>query len=233
MPSINTFGVPLIVTTMMTRTNGMPAPPERRNKVCSGERLGIVKFSSKPLCESPEAAFTWMLVNASSTSRGTGTGTPGPIISVRWMGPGLAMARLNPRRQRDTDLAPDHIRELVRTQHAVRVAQAPELLRIAEIARRDVVEAVALGDGVLLQEREALRQRHEAAAHIDDRPAVGTGALRRRDIVVAAAWRKQRDLEHARRVERLHRIGHGRPPKPKLSSPTAASWPASRSFACR
>jgi hypothetical protein len=53
-------------------------------------------------------------------------------------------------RERHADPAADFVGQLGRPQHAVGVAQPPELLGIAEIARRDVVEAVAFLDGVFL-----------------------------------------------------------------------------------
>ena len=61
----------------------MLAPPVSRNSVCSGERFEMRSVSSKPLCVSPEPDSTLTSCTASSTSRGAGTGTPGPISSWR------------------------------------------------------------------------------------------------------------------------------------------------------
>src|SRR6185369_16869538 len=143
-PSISTFGVPLTVTTMITRMIGIVAPPARRNMVCSGERLLMVKTSSKA-ASFPVEIITFTLSSASSTTCGTGLAMAGPIISVRWipfsMASGAASADAG--RQRDAQLARDGLGELLGAHGAVRVAEPPEELRIAEVLRGDVVEPLS------------------------------------------------------------------------------------------
>src|SRR5512142_3402068 len=102
----------------------------------------------------------------------TGTGTAGPIISVMWI-PLSIRAPRHARGQRDPDDVTDLLRQLGRTHDAVRVADAPELQRVTEVARGDVVEPLAFADGVQRQERETIRRRNEAAYEIDDWRLVG------------------------------------------------------------
>src|SRR3954466_6856940 len=152
MPSIRISEVPPKLTMMTTRTSGIGEPPESRKSVCSGERLLSVNSSWKPL---PLSLFvvTVTEVSASSTSCETGTGTTGPIMSVR-LKPLTIVSSGNIFWQRDPETAADRFQYLVRPTRAVSVADAPELLRIAKILRRDVVEPFALRHGVLLQKRE-------------------------------------------------------------------------------
>ena len=73
----------------------------------------------------------------------------------------------------------------------VGVAQAPELLRIADIPGGEIIQAIALHDEMLLHHAELFRRRHEAAAQIDHRPAVARGQLGRCDGVIAAVGGKR------------------------------------------
>ena len=83
-PSINTSGMPLMVTMMTTRSSGIGTAPDSRNSVWSGERWLNEKLRSNPLWRPGSAVtLTLTLVRASRTGRGTGTGTTGPIMSVR------------------------------------------------------------------------------------------------------------------------------------------------------
>jgi len=82
-PSISTSGVPFMVTMMMTRMKGTRLPPVSRNRVCSGDFWLNWKVSWKPLgVRGAAEVVTWMLVSASSTAWGTGTGTVGPMSRV-------------------------------------------------------------------------------------------------------------------------------------------------------
>src|SRR5262245_32865244 len=144
----------------------------------SGDFLLTAKVSWKPLRSLPLVTCT--LVSESITDCGAGMGTAGPINSVRWIplctgrcSCGCVLRSAHRRRrhafgQRDAQTAPDFLGELVRPHGTIGVADAPELLRVVEIARRDVVETIALRDHVLLQQRETFRRRHEAAPEIDD-----------------------------------------------------------------
>ena len=66
-------------------------------------------------------------------------------------------------------LVADRVGQFVGPHRAVGVAEAPELLGIAQILRRDIVEPFALRHRVFLQQRRTLRRRHETALQIDDR----------------------------------------------------------------
>ena len=91
--------------------------------------------------------------------------------------------------QRDAQTPSNRLGQLRRAQRAVGVAQTPELFRVAEVMRGDVIEPLALRDGVLLQQLEAFRLRHEATPEIDDGEAAHF-ERRRLDAVVTAGERK-------------------------------------------
>ena len=80
--------------------------------------------------------------------------------------------------------------QLVRLQHIVGVADAPELCRIAEISRGDIVQALSLRHRAFDQSRGANRWRDEASPYKPnlDRQAVAVCRGQRCDryIVVAA-----------------------------------------------
>src|SRR3954452_17045437 len=101
------------------------------------------------------------------TDRGAGTGTAGPIISVRWTPLSIGHPR-DAFRQRDAQPAADGFGQFVGTHRAVGVTDPPELLGVVEIPRGDVVQPLALLDHMLLQQRVALRPRHETAPQVDD-----------------------------------------------------------------
>src|ERR1043165_5790226 len=216
-PSMSTFGVPLTVTTTTTRTIGMAPPPASRKTVCSGERV-----------------VTRMLCKASRTSWLTGTGTAGPIISDIWM----PLSIRSPRHalgQRDPDDGTDLLGELRGAHDAVGIADAPELQRIAEVARGDVVEALALAERVQGQQREAVRPRQEAAGQIDDGRLVRPVDLQRGDAVIAAAVGKRGGLQRRSLQDLLEDVGrcaHGMPPMPRVSAPALRACDAKRSFCC-
>src|SRR5215211_4150306 len=111
---------------MMTRMNGGIAPPESRKMVCNGERLLSVNASSKPLEVSPEVVVTVTLVNASSATCGTGTGTAGPTISVRLTPLSTGHSRYA-FWQGDPQPPANRFGQFVRAHRAVRIAHAPEL----------------------------------------------------------------------------------------------------------
>src|SRR5215213_3284346 len=183
-PSISTSDAPLTVTAMTTRTSGMDAPALNMKTVCRGERALTEKVNWKAL--GPSVLFvTCTPVNAFSTSSETGTGTAGPIIRVRCTPLAIGASRYSV--GQGYSQPPAHpLGELSRLHGRVRVAQSPEKLRIAKIMSRDIVEAVALSDRVLLKEGEALGRRDEAAAEVDDRAAVRGLHLRGLDCVIPA-----------------------------------------------
>ena len=81
-PSMSTVVWPLTVTAITTRTRGIDKPAPTRNRVCSGDWVLILNTSSNPLV--PVALLiTFTESRALMTSRGTGTGSMGPIIRVR------------------------------------------------------------------------------------------------------------------------------------------------------
>src|SRR5688572_26807478 len=102
------------------------------------------------------------LCSASSTKRGAGTGTAGPIMSVRWMPFNMRGRLLGARgrhalRQRDANHVAGSRGEIVRTQRAVGIAHAPELFRIANVAGGQDIEPLPFDDEVLVEESEVLR----------------------------------------------------------------------------
>src|SRR5581483_8000737 len=169
-PSISTWGRPLIVATSRTRTSGMLAPPASKNSVCNGELVVRVNCNWKTLGPwSGVVTCTW--VSASRMSAETGTGTAGPIIKVRCTPLSTRRPR-NAFRQGDAELPARRLGQLFRADRPVRVADAPELLRVADIARGQVVQPVAARHRVLLQQGEALRLGHEPPPEVGDRLAV-------------------------------------------------------------
>src|SRR5664279_930498 len=171
-PSMRTSGRPFKVTTRITRMMGGSEPPTSRNRVCRGPLLLRLNFSSKPLgvLLSPPM-FTCTLWSAFRTASGTGTGTTGPIISVRWT-PLSIGGSWNALGKRDAEPPAQALQQLLGPHGPVCVADAPEGFGIAEILLGDVVQALALRDHVLAQEREALGRRQEAADQVGDHPMV-------------------------------------------------------------
>src|SRR5688500_8653023 len=165
-PSTSTCGVPLMVATMTTRTSGIGLPPESRKRVCSGDEVFNVNCNWKTLGRS-SLVVTVTEVSASSTSRGTGIGTTGPIIRVRWMPLSIGRSR-DALRQGDAQPAARGLGQFLGTHRAIGVADAPKELWIAQVVRGDLVQSLTRGDGVLLEQCEALRGRHDAAAQVGD-----------------------------------------------------------------
>ena len=82
-PSISTLATPLTVATRTTRMKSSGMPPVSRKRICSGDCLSMLKVSWKPLWPT-SSVLTSTSASASSTARGTVSGTTGPIISVSW-----------------------------------------------------------------------------------------------------------------------------------------------------
>ena len=80
-PSINTLATPLTVATRTTRMKSRGMPPVRRKRICSGDCLSMLKTSWKPLWPT-SSVLTSTSERESSTTRGTVSGTTGPIINV-------------------------------------------------------------------------------------------------------------------------------------------------------
>src|SRR5689334_344482 len=130
-----------------------------------------------------------MLSSASSTGLGAGTGVLGPINRVRWIPLSIEVPRY-PFRQGDAQAATDGLGKCVRAHGAVGVGDAPELFGVGQVTRRDAVEPLAFRHHMLLKQDEAFGRRHEAAAQVDDRLAVGAFILRRLDAEIAAVeWK--------------------------------------------
>src|ERR1051326_2885510 len=155
--------------------------------VSSGDFLLTAKVSWKPLRSLPFVTCT--LVSASMTERGGGTGTAGPISTVRCTPLSIGHPR-DAFRQGDAQPPSDRLGQLVGAHGAIGVADAPELLGVVEIARRDVVDALALGDRMFLQQREAFRRRHEAPAQINESDARRVLERRGLETGVAAGRRE-------------------------------------------
>src|SRR4051812_35283916 len=219
---------PPSVTAITTRRNGIPAPPVSRKSVWSGERLEIRNVISKPLCVSPEFDSTLTSCTASSTARGTGTATPGPINNWRRTACSAIARARNVEGQRDPQAAPDRIAEGTRIDDAVRVRELPPQLRVTGVSRAEEIAAIALDDAHLVQKREPLRARAEAAAQERNRRLAVAGIpgidARRR---VPARRRERRCRDGARGEQLLQRIGHQpRPSTPRSESCTDVARPA-------
>src|SRR4051794_31823017 len=221
-PSISTVVVPRNVMAITTRKIGMLEPPVSRKSVCSGERFEILSASSKPLCVSPEFDSTVTCVTASITSRGAGTGTPGPMSSWRRAGSGIRA--WHPLRKRDAQPPADGKRQVARIHDAVCVGKPPPQLRSADVAVREHVAPVALDDARLVERREQLRARTEPAAQ-ERRRLLRTSGIPRVDthVRVPARRRERRRRDGARGEELLQRIGHQRPSTPSCESGTDAA----------
>src|SRR5829696_140544 len=138
-PSTSTCGVPLTVAMITTRTSGIGLPPESRKRVCSGEEVFNVNCNWKTLGPS-SLVVTVTEVSASSTSRGTGMGTAGPIIRVRWTPLSIGRPR-DAFRQGDAQPAAGSLDQFFWPHRAIGVADAPEELWIAQVVRGDLVQA--------------------------------------------------------------------------------------------
>src|SRR5436309_2037191 len=97
-----------------------------------------------------------------------GTSAVGVVSGTRPWSRYLPTSTASEPRQRELDRAPDLRLELLRAQDEVRVADLPELRRVAAVARRDVVEPLALRVAVLDDGRRAAGRRQEAAPLVRD-----------------------------------------------------------------
>src|SRR5262245_43960561 len=91
---------------------------------------------------------TCRLSTASTTLCGAGTGAPGPIHRLRYTPLTIGRAH-DPFRQRHPENPADRLDQFIRPDRAVRVTQSPEELRIAQVARGEQIEPIALLDAVL------------------------------------------------------------------------------------
>src|SRR6516165_2194565 len=175
-----------------------------------------MNFNWKPLALSVREK-TSTLMSASKTSLDIGCGTTGPIMSVR----SIPLSILGPRqslRQSDPQNRPRRF-QLLGPHRAIGIAQAPKQLGIAEKLRGQVVQTLALFDGVLLGGGGSVRRRNETAADVDDRLA-GRPEGRRVDTAIAAVEREEtgfqpRELQQRLHVRRCHQI-FSRPSAPRL-----------------
>src|SRR5262249_38261812 len=156
MPSMSTAGDPFTTAVMITRTIATAGPicGSSRSSVLSVDLLPRENVSWKPLGASV-LCVTSTDCRASITSCGTGSGTTGPIIRLRW----TFLSIRRPRHafgKRDADARARRLGQLLGTQDAVRVAEPPELLGIAQELRGQGVGPFALHDHVLLEHVEAL-----------------------------------------------------------------------------
>src|SRR5262249_39036952 len=115
----------------------------------------------------------------------------------------------------------------------VRVTNAPELLGIPQVARRENVKPLALQYRVLLHLRQLLRLGREAAAKISDRCSLRTCDSGSRDVLVSAVGRKQNRLQSDKSQQSLDGCcAHGIPPIPRSRSAPRGAIDAMRSFCC-
>src|SRR6185369_267522 len=221
-PSISTLGRLFMVATRITRSHGT-WPPATSSSVCSGERLSITKLIWKPLGVSADDV-TSTLSRASIKGFGAGIGTPGPTSKVRWMPLSIAASAL------EADAAAEAggqgqaqgvagAFEGARHLGAIAVGDAPVLDRVAEMGRRQAVEAAAVRDLDFADGDQGGRVGHEAAAQVDDLFAIRAGQFGGRHAGVAAVGREAFDA-------------HGSPLRPsaaRLPRPASAAW---RSLRC-
>src|SRR5882672_4236533 len=133
---------------MTTRTSGICAPPVNRKRVASGERLSTVNFSWNTLGPSV-FAVTSTLVRASRTDFDTGSGTAGPIMSVRLIPLSILRSRYS-LWQTNTKHPANRGDQVLRTHRSIRVGDSPEQFRIADILRGDHIQSFSLRNAVLL-----------------------------------------------------------------------------------
>ena len=88
--------------------------------------------------------------------------------------------------QRDADATPGRLRQLFWPDDAVRVADAPELLGVAEERRGERVVPLALRDDVLVDHVETFRPVHEAPSEVHHLFAARGDVHRGPHAVVAA-----------------------------------------------
>src|ERR1700722_8833456 len=185
-PSISTVGVPLRITTRITRVFGSKKPVGSSARLISDSLLSA-NVSWNPLA-CAAVTVTCALISASVTGCGTGTAMVGPIIRVKAK---LAIGRhCDSLRQGDPEPSSRRLGELLRPHRAVGVGDPPELLGIAKVPGRDVVQPVALHDDMLEQRHEPVRLRNEPAAQVVDRPALAQVQLSDLDVRVAARQRE-------------------------------------------
>src|ERR1700761_3430078 len=143
---------------MTTRTSGREVPAETRNRVCSGDWTLILNTSSKPLV--PVALLMTLTESrASRTSADTGTGTAGPIISVRFTPVSMSSPARHAGRQRDHDEGTRLRGDVGWLDGQVGVAELPVRQRAAEQRGGDDVDPVALPDPVALENGEGGARR--------------------------------------------------------------------------
>src|SRR5579863_397784 len=242
MPSIKTVGIPF--STIMTITRIPGSKYRAGSSVVFSMPLELrPKLSWKPL-RCPAAVVTWTDFSACTTGSGTGTGTTGPTSSESSIRGVIGSSRhaLDSLGERDPDDGPGTRRQVLRVHRAVRVAQLPELLGVAQVGRRDEVEPLTVSDDVLGQDLEAVRGRYEPAPQVRDRPAVAGGERGGVDARVTAAGRERGRAQRRRQRRVGEQAGAGRQRGSRavhgmLAIPSAASDPvgavmARRSFSC-
>src|SRR5258706_8086928 len=201
--------MPLLRTMTTTRINGIAAPPLTRKMVWSGDFVDSMNVSWKTLAACV-SLVTCTETSASITSRGIGTGTPGPIINCRTYGASDIGKARDAFRQRQRQAAADGVGQVGGSQRAVRVTDPPEELGVAEILRGDVIEAFALRHRVRAEHRQRFGLRHEAAPDVDDRDAVDVDPGGRHARVAA---RRAEDDDGQGLLERKN-VDHGSVPTP-------------------
>src|SRR6188474_2570706 len=230
MPSINTCGIPNTVAITITRVIIGSKYPAGSSVVCRIDFLPTANCSWKPL-RSVELV-TCTLVRALTTSTGAGTGTAGPISSVRWMDL-LIAACWNAFAKRDAQLRAWRLCELSWTDRTVGIGEPPPLFGVAEVTRAEVVETIVLPHGVRLHRCESIRRRDDPSRQIRDLVALRVDVDQQRLAVVAAAeWKRLRPGGRVlqQRFEALERIVHGMAPRPSCPGVPPANLAASCSL---
>src|SRR5438105_1800790 len=137
--------------------------------VSSDDFLLTAKDNWKPDLSLPLVTCT--LVSASVTALGTGTGTSGPIMIVRWIPLSIRYSR-DSFRQGDMQCAPCSFGQLFGTHGCIGIGDAPEGLGITYVFGRNIVQTLTLADDVQLQQGKAVRGWQKTAAQINGHPAI-------------------------------------------------------------
>src|SRR6516225_1969109 len=129
---MSTLPTPLTVATSTTR----------RNRICSGDCLSMLKVSWNPLTPT-SFTVTSTSDSASITTRGAGSGITWPISRLSWTLLSTQSSR-HSLRHGDVEDDPRRLHQRVGPHGAVGVADEPEQQGIGEILRCQEIQAVSL-----------------------------------------------------------------------------------------
>src|SRR6266567_2915052 len=206
-PSINTCGIPGNVTSNTTRKTGSGELPASRKNVSRIPLSDNVNVNWKPL--RPVAlSVTSTDTSASTSGLGAGSGSIGPTSNVRYSGLTIACSRGNARDQGNYNRPARLRRQIIRLKRSVRIRNHPEKNRVADKARRQVVQPVANHHAVVLRLRVHTRLRNDAPRQISHLRPIRQRRLLYRKSVVAAVGIRRRSRSRSRLHHRRQRVIH-------------------------